>query len=370
MRIVPILGIVSTAYTAEEVKLPLQYKVGEGLYIGDDNNLVHIQGRFQSRFTFNGLEQAFDTNSFAVTRGEIRLDGFTLEKKLYYGFEMNLATRNQATTTANAITTESTSGLASLNDYYVDWIPTPTFGLQAGQFKVPFLMQQLVGAIKQQFIDRSMATDIFNFGRDIGLSIHGKILENRMNYEIFVMNGEGANSFNRNNKALLTGTRIEVSLVGEYNPSESDVAHSEQPNLGFGLAYAFNESGVTSQNSTIAAGTKAHHGTIDVGYKHRGLSFQGAGMLTRTVEGVRLTNWGYNGQIGYFFLPKVIEVASRTSGAIFSNGAVNQYEYALVLNYFIKGHGIKLQTDYAFLPNNRGQNLNDHRVRSALNFIF
>ncbi len=369
---------------AEEEGPRLQYKVGDGLSIGDGNNLVHFQGRVQGRLTYSILEGTADTATFSVPRAEFRIDGFTLGKKLKYGFEMNLATRARATTTsvctnagctttANAVTAESTSGLASLNDYYIDWVPTSYFGVQTGQFKVPYLIQQLTSITKQQFVDRSLSTGFFDLGRDIGVNLHGAVLEDKLKYALFVMNGDGANSLNRNSRSMLVGGRLEVPILGTYEYSETDVGQSPDHNLGVGIGYAFNENGSASQSGTIAGFTKTQNGTLDVGYKHNGISFQGAGMITRASEVAKLTNWGYNTQLGYFLIPKTLEVATRAGGAVFSNATVNQYEYAAVLNYFpmSKGHGVKFQTDYTLLMNSGGvQNINDHRIRTAMNLIF
>ncbi|QQR81687.1 MAG: hypothetical protein IPJ69_06190 [Deltaproteobacteria bacterium] len=343
------------------------YKVGDGLSIGDGENLVHFQGRVQPRFTATKTEGSSVTDGFTLNRGEFRVDGFVLGKKLKYGLEFNFATtstKSTATTTTTctvtgaaeatpgtaptcvATTTNSTAPLTSvsntgvgvLNDYYIDWVPTKEFGIQFGQFKVPFLIQQLTSSTKQQFIDRSLTTGFFDFGRDMGANAHGSVLDGKLNYSAFVMNGEGSNSVNLNSQHLMAGTRLEVPVLGTYEYSETDVGNSEDQNLGFGLAYLFNDNGgAATQNSTIARYTRASHGTFDVGYKHRGLSLQGALMLSRAMEGTKLTNWGYNAQAGYFFIPKTLEVAVRQGGTVFSNAVAantNQYEYAVGMNYF------------------------------------
>ena len=61
----------------------------------------------------------------------------------------------------------------------------------------------------------------------------------------------------------------------------------------------------------------------------------------------------------------------KTSAEIFdSNAVANQYEYATGLNYYVKGHVLKFQTDYTFLMNTRGLNLNDHRIRTQAQLVF
>ncbi|MBI3541444.1 MAG: hypothetical protein HY073_04840 [Deltaproteobacteria bacterium] len=374
---------------AEEEDIRLQYKVGEGLFIGNGDNLVHLQGRTQARFTFTGMNGSRSTDSFSVPRAEIRIDGHTLERKLKYGFEMNLATRAAGTTTsvcsssgtaaapcpaAKTSVLSSTTGLAVLNDYYVDWVPTAYFGLQVGQFKVPFLIQQLTSSTKQQFVDRSSSTTAFDLGRDIGMNVHGALFDKKMNYAVFFMNGDGANSLNRDERALMAGTRVEFPILGEYAYSESDVSNSDTPNLGVGIAYAFNQP-ATAPQGNIPTFTKMSEGTLDVGYKYKGFSFQGAGMFSRAHEVVALTNWGYNAQVGYFLIPKILEVAVREGGTVFSGATINQYEHAMGVNYFVKGkgHGIKFQLDSAILRNSRATAApftNDYRTRLAMNLIF
>lgn len=371
------------AARAEDPEIKVQYKIGDGLYIGDGvANSVHLQGRVQTRLTHSILENALNTTTFSVPRAEIRIDGFTYNKKIKFGFEMNLATRTAATTravcatpacasTVNVISAESTSGVAVMNDYFIDWTPTTYFGVQSGQFKVPFLEQQLTSSTKQQFVDRSISTTAFDFSRDIGMNVHGGFTDDKLLYNVFVMNGDGANSFNRNKQNMLIGTRIEGSILGKYKPSEADVDNSQTPNLGAGVAVALNQRSSAIQSSTIPAYKQAVSTTFDVGYKYKGLSIQNAEMLTRKTEGTNLTNWGWNTQVGYFVKPKKVEVAVKQGGVIYSNATVNQYEYAAGVNYYVKGHGIKFQTDYTLLANSGGvQNKNDHVVRAAMNLIF
>lgn len=365
---------------AEDEGMRAVYKVGDGTKIGDGDNMIHLQGRVQARFTYDGLETAADKDTWAIQRGKIKIEGFTLKKKLKFGFQMNLSTRGRASTadvctnadcteTAKAVTSESTTGLATLEDYYVDYVPYDFFAVKVGQYKAPFLMQELTSSGKQQFVDRSLSTGHFNLGRDIGLTFHGDFWDHGLNYNVFFMNGDGINQINRN-QSFMAGVRFEMPILGEYKTSESDTDDSQEHNLGVGVAYAFNELGTAFVNGTVPAGAKLSLGTLDVGYKYKGFSFQGAGMVSRSHDLLKITNLGWNAQVGYFIVPKLFEVALRQSGTVFSDAIANQYENAVALNYFIKGHGIKIQTDYALLMNPRGLNLNDHRIRTQLQVIF
>ncbi len=376
-----ILG--SQVVRAEDADAPkVYYKDGLHIDAADGNNSLLLNGRFQGRYTYTSLEKASNTNTFAVQRGEIRLEGNVYKKQFKYAFEMGFATRAAATTatvctnaacttTAAAVTTPSTTGLPLLNDYYLDWVPTDAIGVKVGQFKVPYLYTELVSAMKQEYPDRSLINDNLTFGRDIGANVHGSLLNYHLNYNAFVMNGDGQNVLNAGQRALLIGTRIEVPIFGAYKYAESDVDYTEEPSLGVGLGYVFNKRNSAFEASSIAAKTNASHGTLDVVYRSHGLYLQGAGMVSRTHQkSPSITNWGYSAQAGYFILPKRFEVTARAGGLILNKALVNQYEYGAGLGYYFNKHNLKLQMDYALLQNVRGLNLNDHRVRTQVTVVF
>jgi hypothetical protein len=378
-----------TGQAARADELRAQYKIADGLYFGDGESLVHIQGRLQARYTYTFIENGVDTGTFSIPRGEIRIDGFTMAKKLRYAFEMNLATRNAQSTatvcaptgtataacpsgTATVVTGPSTSGLATLNDYYVDWVPKTYVGVEGGQFKVPYLFTELVSSTRLEYVDRGLFNSIFSLGRDIGANVHGTFFDEKLKYYTFMMNGNGPNSFDRNAKSPMAGTRIEYVPLGIYEYTETDFAYSEDQNLGFGAAYVFNEPGSAVEAGTIPAFNRMSQATFDFAYKHKGISVQGAGAYAHTMTGSTVKNYGYNIQLGYFFVPKFFEVGVKAGGGVLST-AVDQYEYAGVLNFFpwSKGHGIKFQTDFTYLQNDGGvQGQDDYRARVAMNLIF
>lgn len=392
-----VLGLLSSVAHADGPKV--SYKVGSGTTIENDDFKLKISNRTQVRYTYDmlddvagdGVDGTKDKNTFAVQRNKFALEGFTLADKIRFKMQMNLATRAKAETDSGtgALTKESTTGLATLEDAWLDYVPYYYFGVQAGQFKAPYLKQQLTSSGKQQFVDRSLATGFFDYGYDIGANIHGNLLEKKINYAVFAINGDGVNTINANQGHIL-GTRWEFIPLGEYASSESDIDDSQDPNLGFGVAYAYSDQGASSfQNKMLVSGDRSHNVTVDAGFKYKGFSFQGAGMLTRKFEdflesGVEFTNWGYNAQVGYFFVPKKFEVALRTDGVAFSDDtdalfsaqrSKNQYEHSIGLNYFIVGHGIKLQADYSLLQNSASKDggreeVNDSRIRTQFQVIF
>ncbi len=388
-------GFLVVAGTAKAEDPKLSYKMGRGFSIEspDDNFKITIGGYVQPRFTYLKREKNSYTDGFNIQRGKITLDGNVLSKNLKYGFAMNLATRSAATKTTvcktaactgssgttSVVSGESTAGLATLDDYFVDWVPSDAIGIKVGQFKVPFEMQELTSDTKLQFVDRSLSNNFFDFVRDIGMNLHGRLLDNKFGYNLFIFNGQGQNNTN-SLQGMMTGARVDYSLLGTYDPTEGDIDMSQKPNLGTGIAYiyatemdgagAISENGTLTATSSSSGGTQASNGTWDAGFKYKGLSLQTALMLTRTYEKAALTNWGYNGQIGYMIIPRHFEFALKTGGAVFSNAVRNEYEYAADLNYFFKGHAVKLQADYTYLVNNRASTLNDQQFRTQLQLMF
>lgn len=376
-----VAGTVSVAF-ADEAKegITTGYKDGFFLETADGNHRLFLQGLLQTRFTYLANQSATDSTTFAVHKGELRLKGHFYRPTLKYGLQIGVATRNAATTaavcanagcttTVNAVTGETTTGLVALDDYFLDWSPIAAIGIKAGQFKVPFLAQELVPQDQVQMVDRSLAHGVFTFGRDLGVSLYGRLVHDHLRYNFFVMNGDGVNTLNRDT-SYLAGARIDLPLLGDHGYGEGDVGYSEHPQLSAGVAYVLNRAGAATQGGSVAAGVRASSATADLYFKQKGVSFHGAGIFGRSHTGAAITNWGWHAQAGYCVIPRHLELVARWSGVVFTGATPNQYEYAGGVNYYVKGHRLKLVSDYALLRNVRGQGLTDHRIRTQAQVVF
>ena len=63
--------------------------------------------------------------------------------------------------------------------------------VRAGQFKIPFSLDQLTGAANLDFISRSRAADILAPGRSIGVSVHGRVAGHVLGYDAGVFTRDG-----------------------------------------------------------------------------------------------------------------------------------------------------------------------------------
>ena len=78
-------------------------------------------------------------------------------------------------------------------DVYADLRIDKALRLRAGQFKVPFSLEETTGAKHLDFVDRSLAAAQLAPGRDIGVMAHGRVWRKRLEYEggLFRHDGDG-----------------------------------------------------------------------------------------------------------------------------------------------------------------------------------
>ena len=78
-------------------------------------------------------------------------------------------------------------------DVYVDARVAKNFGVRAGQFKIPFGLDQLTGSMDLDFNYRSLAGSFLSPGRDVGLMAHGRVLHEIVRYQAGVFRSGGDN---------------------------------------------------------------------------------------------------------------------------------------------------------------------------------
>ncbi len=126
------------------------------------------------------------TNNFRVRRGRIRLDG-TLYKYLDYRVEADFG--------------QST---AILTDAYVELRYWPEFKVRGGQFKIPFSFEELTADIYIDFVERSIMNNMVP-SRDVGVMLHGVLLDGMVEYAAGIFNGAGQNTEETNDSKDFAG---------------------------------------------------------------------------------------------------------------------------------------------------------------------
>lgn len=93
-------------------------------------------------------------------------------------------------------------GTPNLQDGYINARFQPWLKLQAGKFKVPVSLERLQSGGDLRFVERSYVSNALLPNRDIGVQLHGDVLEGRVNYAVGVFDGVadgGSNSTNNDN---------------------------------------------------------------------------------------------------------------------------------------------------------------------------
>jgi phosphate-selective porin OprO and OprP len=84
---------------------------------------------------------------------------------------------------------------ATLQDAHFNWKISPQFQVLAGKVKSPGGLERLQSAASLAFVERGLPTHLLP-NRDIGVQVHGALLQRRLDYAVGVFNGtkDGGNS--------------------------------------------------------------------------------------------------------------------------------------------------------------------------------
>jgi phosphate-selective porin OprO and OprP len=79
-------------------------------------------------------------------------------------------------------------GTTVVQDAYIDARIRPYLRIRAGKFKSPFGLERLASALDLTFVERGMPT-LLAPNRDLGVMVHGDVLETRLAYQAALTNG-------------------------------------------------------------------------------------------------------------------------------------------------------------------------------------
>ena len=179
-------------------------------------------------------------------------------------------------------------------DAFVNYRYSPGLQLQAGKFKVPIGLEQLVADRSILFNERTMATDLVP-NRDIGVQLHGDFLDRSVSYAAGFFNGtsDGGNSGNANygDAAAVAGRLFLQPLV---KSSEAGLK-----GVGFGLAGSYESLGTPG-----AAGLPSTTGGSLPGYYTDGQQqFFAYNPADKAIVVAKGEHWRLSPQAYYYFGP-------------------------------------------------------------------
>jgi phosphate-selective porin OprO and OprP len=381
-------------------QLPLNAGYDGGFFIRSGQDfMLKINGVMQARYVFDCLSNhknldhnsplyntdvGHDRSGLEFNRIHLAFSGYAWDPNFSYRIEL------QADDTENV-------GIyyAWMNYKFVE-----AANIRVGLYKLPFGRQETTSDQKQMLVDRSLANEVFNAGRSMGVMLHGALFDRRLDYGVSVSNGlknnldsvdnPDANNALDTNPAITARTVYHAMYdkIGKDFEGESDLEYHKKPALDFGASFAWNADRGDSRNVTLpfqipdktrngpggyglssANNTNIAQFGLDSAFKYLGFATQ-AEYFLRIVENERTTSpWflstNENGSIhqqggywqaGYFVVPQKVELVARLGG-VWDFGNDNMWEYAGGVNYYIRGHNLKLQADVT--------RINESPVRSS-----
>jgi phosphate-selective porin OprO/OprP len=144
---------------------------GFSLTTEDKSFQIKLRGYLQAdgRFFLSDTPQR-GSSTFQLRRARPLLEG-----TLFGAFDFRLLT-------------DFGGGTATIQDAYLDIHPSRALRLRAGKFKPPVGLERLQSATQTLFIERALPTNLVP-NRDIGLQLHGEVLEGALTYALGAFNG-------------------------------------------------------------------------------------------------------------------------------------------------------------------------------------
>ncbi len=347
-----------------------QWGYDKGFFFRTSNFELKISTRTQFRYTYNWTDEnsaTDDSGYFTLPRTRLRLDGFAHYTWLKYKVQYDFTGQDDAGASPQRRSPD-------LRDLYFDLARNPRATVRLGQFKAPLGLQELTSSGDQEFVDRSVASEAFAPSRQEGAMLWGTSFDKKFGYEAGVFNGNGRNRKSNDNTGYMYVARVHFDPNGEYKLSESAVENPDKVNWTVGLAYMLN----STQPSLLKTAEDLQQTTGEAffGLKYKRL-FALADYYSRTQEQAAgapdIDSDGAIGQVGFFLVPRKVEVALRYS-RFDENGDVvknTEIEKRLGFGYYFSKHDLKLQADYGQVEDEASGTDNKTDVfRAQLQIVF
>lgn len=307
-----------------------------------------------------GVEDGTST-AFSVRRARLELKGTMFRPWLKYAITYELS---------------STSGDkdSKFKDVYFAFAKHEAATVQIGQFKVPFSLQELTSDTRLQFVDRSITND-FAPARDAGFAVTGLVADGRFGYAAGVFNG-GGESKSQDDQGLLYVGRVWVDPLGAYKLGEGTTDAGDEHEVHVGLAYRTGEvirgtltTGVFEDPNDQSAWN------VEAAWRWKRLFataefFGQTNEISNPVSGPDVEQKGWHVQAAVAAIPGTLEFGARYAVLDGNTGADDAAatETRFGVNYYLKGHNFKIQTDYVLLdfePNAPGRSSSSRLAAAA-----
>lgn len=380
----------------------VEYGKGKLSFKSDDGNFaINLENQLQIRYTgvmtdqIGGVDDnspasangTNDTGTFGLRRMKTSLSGNAYSKEWAYKFQY------------------AWTGATGIEDAYVGYKGFSGLEIYAGRGKIAFNLQESTSSKRQQFVDRSLANEMFNVDYGTGLWAAGssEMSGGGINYSLGLFNGiygglrqadkgVGTNA-NDGHNYLLNG-RVEYASDKNVGKGESDLrSNADREKLAFLVGLGVNYTRLNAVAIPTAAAGKGTllnltlDGRIHVqGFSVNAMFFHRQSSLSDAPAGLAddsVTDMGYTLQVGYnhnLDNGDQIEAAIRYSAVDLGDAnkvesGKDASEIGLGVNYRLYGDHAKISMDIMQnLAETDGSNPSDEdsdiTVRLQLQFLF
>jgi len=290
----------------------------------------YAQARFQSQ------QEAGKKDGFDIRRARLDFKG-AISEKWDYRLQLEFATSPKILD-------------AMLTYKWADYLK-----ISAGQFKVPFSMENLAGSNKLESIDRSQVVEAMSArskdlignhnGRDLGVQLWGSALKindlNLLDYAVGVFNGEGINVADSNEKKDVAARLL-------FHPFKGfDIGGSYYDGVDWRKA---------GTPATAKDRVRKRYG-FEISYLWNNLSLKGEYIKGQDDETDRS---GWYMQAGYYFVPKKFQAVLKydTYDKDLDKADNITNNYICCLNYMFNDF-TRIQAAYTYRQEEGGQVNND-----------
>lgn len=352
----------------------LNLGLGKGInFMAKDSSLAVKMGfRFQTLFVAEKNPNTAEPieKEMMIRRSRLKFDGFAFSPRIVYKAELAISNRDNGPTQS-----ESNTAANIVLDAVLKFKATKHLSIWFGQTKLPGNRERVISSQALQFVDRSQVNNRYNIDRDLGIQIHHSFkIGNFVVREIGAVSmGQGRNITKADTGGFDYTGRIELLPLGAFTDNgdyfDSDLAREEKPKISIGAGYNFNQDAVRDggQLGKFLNGSRDLSTVMaDFMFKYRGISLTSEYMLKQTANPVLedsssyfKTGDGLNVQCGYLFKGN-FEIAARytmvnpdkkiNETLLSQKDSESPYtEYTLGLSKYIKGHSLKIQTDFSYI---------------------
>lgn len=368
----PILGI-TLAVLAGAVPSAAQQSPNAVVKPAGREPTLTIGGLLQAQTDFGDRGDSRFTNDndrFYLRRARLNATGKFLEE---FDFRLEIDLAGSLTNTS--------AFRAQATDAYITWNRHPAALVRVGQFKTPFGFEQLYGDPRLLTLERSLANDRLTLGRQIGVQVGGDLLDKRLSYAVGAFNGNGTNNnFNDDDRFLVAARGTAVPWRGKLWGASATWTvgangyESTDTNVPQGAEFGFDSTPATADRDAIFSGDRRGWG-VDSQFSAGRFELWGEYLSTRWEPTSRrpsavVDSTGWYAQAGYFVVPERLQVVLKSETfdpRTKQSGDTTTTDTAGV-NWFFKGHDLKLMVDYLRVQANREPD--QDKVLARLQVIF